>query len=45
MNQILGIGSRISHSDYGDGVVINVKSTAYTITFMSQGTKQDRLPF
>jgi hypothetical protein len=45
MNQILGIGSRISHSDYGDGVVINVKSTAYTITFISQGTKQIKIDY
>ena len=26
MKQILGVGSRVRHSEIGDGVVINVKS-------------------
>ena len=35
----LGIGSRVRHADWGDGVVINVKSTGYTITFLAEGVK------
>jgi hypothetical protein len=38
-NFILGIGSRVRHSDYGVGVVTNLKSESYTITFIEQGTK------
>lgn len=39
MDVILGIGSRVRHADFGDGVVINLKSTNYTITFVEHGTK------
>ena len=39
MNIILGIGSRVKHQEFGEGVVINVKSTAYTITFIAHGSK------
>lgn len=34
---ILGIGSRIHHSDYGKGVVTNVTSKHYWVTFIDQG--------
>lgn len=37
MKQILGIGSRIKHSDYGIGVVTNVSSKFYWITFVERG--------
>lgn len=37
MKQILGIGSRIKHSDYGIGVVTNVSSKFYWITFIERG--------
>ena len=37
MKQILGIGSRIKHSDYGIGVVTNVSSKYYWITFVERG--------
>lgn len=39
MNRILGIGSRVKHAEFGEGVVINVKSSSYTITFMEHGVK------
>lgn len=34
---ILGIGSRILHSEYGKGVVTNVSSTKYWVTFIENG--------
>lgn len=45
MNQLLGIGSRIRHAEYGEGVVINLKSNGYLITFIESGTKQIKLDF
>jgi hypothetical protein len=38
--EILGIGSRIQHSEFGKGVIIQVKSHSYTITFMEHGVKE-----
>jgi hypothetical protein len=35
--QILGIGSRISHAEYGKGVVTNVTAKEYWVTFMDNG--------
>lgn len=35
----LGIGSRVIHSQYGKGVVIQVYADAYEITFIDYGTK------
>ncbi|ASV32033.1 hypothetical protein [Maribacter cobaltidurans] len=35
--QLLGIGSRIKHSEYGFGVVTNVSSKHYWVTFMEKG--------
>lgn len=37
MNRILGIGSRINHSEYGKGVVTNVTSKMYWVTFIESG--------
>jgi len=37
MKKILGIGSRINHSEYGKGVVTNVTSTMYWVTFLDNG--------
>lgn len=34
---ILGIGSRISHPNFGKGVVTNVSSKHYWVTFMNKG--------
>lgn len=39
MDVILGIGSRVRHADFGEGVVINVASIGYTITFLQHGAK------
>lgn len=35
--KLLGIGSRINHSDYGKGVVTNVTSKQYWVTFIENG--------
>ena len=37
MKKILGIGSRIDHSEYGKGVVTNVTSKMYWVTFIEDG--------
>jgi hypothetical protein len=37
MERILGIGSRISHPDFGKGVVTNVSSKMYWVTFIDSG--------
>lgn len=34
---LLGIGSRINHSEYGKGVVTNVTSKHYWVTFIDNG--------
>jgi hypothetical protein len=35
--KILGIGSRIQHSEFGKGVITNVSSTEYWVTFIESG--------
>jgi len=35
--QLLGIGSRIDHSEFGKGVVTNLTSKQYWVTFMENG--------
>ncbi|MDG1572863.1 hypothetical protein OZ410_11100 [Robiginitalea sp. M366] len=35
--ELLGIGSRIKHPDHGKGVVVNVSSRHYWVTFMDSG--------
>jgi hypothetical protein len=35
--KLLGIGSRINHSEYGKGVVTNVTSKHYWVTFIDSG--------
>lgn len=37
MKQILGIGSRIAHPEHGKGVVTNVTSKMYWVTFIEKG--------
>ncbi|MBX2828945.1 MAG: hypothetical protein KTR22_12335 [Flavobacteriaceae bacterium] len=37
MNKILGIGSRINHPEHGKGVVTNVDSRMYWVTFIEGG--------
>jgi hypothetical protein len=39
-NEILGIGSRVNHKEYGFGVVIQVKAASYIITFQNQGMRE-----
>ncbi|MDH6305908.1 hypothetical protein M2459_003118 [Parabacteroides sp. PF5-5] len=39
-NEVLGIGSRVKHKEYGPGVVIQVKSASYLITFMEHGNRE-----
>ncbi len=39
-NEILGVGSRVKHPAFGDGVVIRVHKAAYDVTFMLYGIKQ-----
>lgn len=36
----LGIGSRIKHSEYGLGVVIQIKSISYIVTFIDFGNRE-----
>lgn len=38
-NNILGIGSRVKHPAYGDGVVIRIHKAAYDVCFMTYGIK------
>lgn len=38
-NKLLGIGSRVNHPAYGDGVVIRLHPAAYEVTFIVYGTK------
>ena len=38
-NGLLGIGSRVKHPAYGDGVVIRLHKVAYEVTFMTYGIK------
>ncbi len=37
---ILGIGSRVRHPAYGDGVIIRIHKAAYDVSFMLYGVKQ-----
>ena len=36
----LGIGTRVRHKEYGNGVVIQVKSISYIITFIDFGNRE-----
>ena len=37
--ELLGVGSRLKHPNFGLGVVINIKSNAYEVTFIEDGTR------
>lgn len=39
-NTLLGIGSRVKHPAFGDGVVIRLHKEAYDVSFMLYGVKQ-----
>ena len=38
-SEVLGIGSRIHHPAYGDGVIIRIHSAAYEVCFIHHGIK------
>lgn len=40
LEKILGVGSRVRHPAYGDGVVIRLHKAAYELSFMLYGIKQ-----
>jgi len=40
MTNTLGIGSRVKHPQFGKGVVVQLRSDAYEITFIETGTRQ-----
>mgnify|MGYP003575548131 CR=1 FL=1 len=40
MKDNIGSGTRIEHGNFGKGVVINVRSNAYLITFIDSGYKE-----
>jgi hypothetical protein len=37
--ELLGVGSRIKHTSYGDGVVIRLHKRVYEVTFIEHGVK------
>jgi len=37
---VFGIGSRIRHPEFGDGVVVQVKPSTYLVTFMQSGMRE-----
>lgn len=41
--ELLGIGTRIEHPSYGIGVIINVASDGYEVTFIKEGTRKIKL--
>ncbi len=38
-NNLLGVGSRVKHPAYGDGVIIGLDVAAYQVVFMTYGKK------
>lgn len=36
----IGIGSRINHKTFGVGVIIQIKYSSYTVTFIEEGVKE-----
>lgn len=38
-NIVLGVGSRVNHPSYGDGVIIKIEIAAYSVCFMKFGIK------
>ena len=38
-NNLLGVGSRVKHPAYGDGVVVRLHPVAYEVAFMTYGIK------
>lgn len=42
---ILGIGSRVRHPEFGEGVVVGVKPETYSVTFIKSGRKEIAVSF
>ena len=41
MDQLtLGVGTRLQHTQYGPGVIINIKYATYIISFIESGIKE-----
>jgi hypothetical protein len=40
LEQLLGVGSRIRHSAYGDGVIIKLNYNTYEVCFITYGIKE-----
>jgi len=36
----LGIGSRVRHPDFGEGVIVQIKPEMYTVTFIQHGMRE-----
>ena len=36
---VLGVGSRVKHPQFGKGVIVQIRSDAYEITFIEHGTR------
>jgi len=45
LEQLLGVGSRVKHPAFGDGVIIRLHPVAYEVTFMLYGVKQVGLDY
>lgn len=45
LEQLLGVGSRVKHPAFGDGVIIRLHPAAYEVTFMLYGVKQVGLDY
>lgn len=39
MSELLGIGSRVKHPAFGNGVIVNVNVMAYKVSFITYGLK------
>ncbi len=39
MSELLGIGSRVKHPAYGNGVIVKVNAAAYQVSFVTYGLK------
>ena len=40
MSELLGVGTRIKHPQFGKGVVVQIRSDAYEICFIENGIRQ-----
>lgn len=40
LEQLLGVGSRVRHPEYGDGVIVKLHPVAYQVCFIADGLKE-----